>query len=108
MTELLAPYPRELAGYWHDVGHAEVQHRLGLTHMDAWFDELGERLLGTHLHDVQRLKDHRAPGNGDVDFEALAKRLPASAARTFEVDQHESDTDLEASLDLLRGVGVVS
>jgi sugar phosphate isomerase/epimerase len=27
---LLADYTNEVAGYWHDTGHAEVQHRIGL------------------------------------------------------------------------------
>src|SRR5690606_6597682 len=28
LADLLRPYPAEVAGYVHDVGHAEVQHRL--------------------------------------------------------------------------------
>jgi len=63
---LLAPYPTAVAGYWHDVGHAEVLHRLGLVDRSAWFDLLGGRLIGVHLQDVRGLVDHRAPGRGDV------------------------------------------
>ena len=55
--------PPEVAGYWHDVGHAEVQHRLGLV--DRW--RVVRRSPATassapHLHDVDGLRDHRAPG----------------------------------------------
>ncbi|MCK9495812.1 MAG: sugar phosphate isomerase/epimerase [Dehalococcoidia bacterium] len=110
LRDLLAPYPSEIAGYVHDVGHAEVQHRLGLTDRSAWWDEVGPRLVGLHLHDVRGLTDHRAPGNGDVDFRWLADRIAAanpSAARTFEVDQHETDEDLAAGLRLLIEAGVV-
>jgi sugar phosphate isomerase/epimerase len=105
--ELLAPYPTSVAGYWHDVGHAEVQHRLGLTVLDAWFEEAGDRLIGVHIHDVRGLTDHRAPGKGDVDFRRLAPRLPATALRTFEIDQHEPDEDVRAALELARGAAVV-
>ena len=106
-ADLLAPYPAHVAGYYHDVGHAEVLHRLGLVPLDAWFDLLGDRLIGTHLHDVAGLRDHRAPGNGDVDFAWLAERIPASAARTLEIDQREPDEAVAGALDVLRGATVI-
>ena len=109
LADLLAPYPAHVAGYQHDVGHAEVHHRLGLTDRGAWWDLAGARLVGMHLHDVRGLTDHRAPGNGDVDFAWLAERIaaaPASAARTFEVDQNESDEDVARGLQLLRDLGI--
>ena len=111
LATLLAPYPSNVAGYQHDVGHAEVQHRLGLTDKNAWFDVLGTRLVGLHLHDVRGLTDHRAPGNGDVDYAWLAARIAAAnpnAARTFEIDQHESDADVARGLVLLRDAGVIA
>jgi sugar phosphate isomerase/epimerase len=109
-VDLFAPYDRLLVGYVHDVGHAEVQHRLGLTDRDAWFDLLGERLAVLHLHDVRGILDHRAPGNGDVDFTWLARRVQESnpaALRTFEIDQREPDEDVARGLEVLREAGVV-
>lgn len=107
-VDLLAPYPASVAGYLHDVGHAEVLHRLGLVDRGSWFDLLRERLVGLHLHDVRRLTDHRAPGNGDVDYAWLAARIPATAARTFEIDQHERDEDVARGLEVMRDAGVVA
>ena len=107
MAALLADYPPAVVGYCHDVGHAEVLHRLGLVALDAWFELLSERLVETHLHDVRGIADHRAPGNGDVDFAALAARLPPAAARTLEIDQREPDADVAHALDVLRAAGVV-
>ena len=75
-AELLAGYAPAVAGYWHDVGHTEVLHRLGMVELDSWFELLADRVAGVHLHDVRGLTDHRAPGNGDVDFARLAARLP--------------------------------
>jgi sugar phosphate isomerase/epimerase len=102
---LLEPYPPTVAGYWHDVGHVEVLHRLGLVDRGAWFDLLGDRLIGAHLHDMRGLTDHRAPGSGDVDFTWLAARIPAQAARTLEIDQHEPDESLVAAIETLRAAG---
>lgn len=105
---LLAPYPTSVAGYWHDAGHAEVLHRLGLVDRSAWFDLLTERLIGVHLHDVRGLVDHRAPGGGETDFAWLGARLPAAAARTLEVDQHEPDDHLARGIEVLRAAGVIA
>ena len=107
-AELLAEHPPEVVGYVHDVGHAEVQHRLGLTDRGAWFDLLGERIVESHISDVRGLLDHRAPGNGDVDYGWLAERLPAAAVRTLEINQHEPDDDLSRGLALLAAAGVVA
>ncbi len=105
-AQLLAPYPPAVAGYWHDVGHAEVLHRLGLVERSAWFDLLGERVLGVHVSDVAGIRDHRAPGRGDVDYGWLAARLPADAALTLEIDQREPDEAVRAALDVLRAAGI--
>jgi sugar phosphate isomerase/epimerase len=106
-ADLLAPYPASVAGYLHDVGHAEVQHRLGLTDRASWFELLGERLVGLHLHDVRGITDHRAPGNGDVDYGWLADRIRPGVALTLEIDQREADEAVAGGLDVLRAAGVV-
>ena len=102
---LLAPYPPERAGYWHDVGHGEVLHRLGLVPLEAWFELLADRLVGVHLHDVIGLRDHRAPGTGDVDFEWLMRRIPPHIPHTYEIDEGERDADLTRAIDVVRGAG---
>ncbi len=107
-AELLAAHPRHVVGYWHDVGHAEVMHRLGLIALDSWFELLCDRLMGVHLHDVRGLRDHCAPGNGDVDFAALAAHIPPGAARTLEIDEQEPDADVASGIALLRNAGVVA
>ena len=110
MRDLLAPYPPEVAGYLHDVGHAEVLHRLGLVDRQQWWDDVGDRLVGLHMHDVAGLTDHRAPGNGDVDYGWLAVRIAEArpdATMTFEINQHEPDADLASGLELMRTTGVL-
>jgi sugar phosphate isomerase/epimerase len=105
---LLADYPADLVGYWHDVGHAEVQARLGYVDKRAWLDALGPRTLGTHLHDVDGIGDHRAPGRGDVEWDYIAQGLPAAALRVFEINQHEPDEAVAGAIAFLRERGVVA
>ncbi|MCI0777301.1 MAG: hypothetical protein J4N95_03905, partial [Chloroflexi bacterium] len=105
--ELCADYPVELVGYWHDVGHAEVQARLGYVDKRAWLDTNKERTLGCHLHDVDGLGDHRAPGNGDVEWDYIAEGLPAGALRVFEINQRQPDEDVAGAIAFLRERGVV-
>ena len=107
VSTLLAPYPADLVGYWHDVGHAEVQDRLGLVDRERWLAEHGARTIGAHLHDVAGILDHRAPGEGDVEWGYIADGLPAAALRTFEINQHTPEPLLASGLRLLVGRGVV-
>ena len=104
---LLAGYGNNQAGYWHDVGHAEVQHRLGLIDRHSWFPKLTSRTIGTHLHDVDGIGDHRAPGNGDVDWTYIAAGLPKTALRVFEIDQRQPDDLVAKAPTFLRERGVI-
>jgi sugar phosphate isomerase/epimerase len=106
-AELLAPYPASAAGYWHDVGHSEVLHRLGLVDKRAWLDTNGPRTIGSHLHDVRGILDHRAPSTGDVGWDYIFAGLPATALRTFEIDQHEPEDLLNPALRHLIDNGVM-
>ncbi|MGE3986132.1 MAG: sugar phosphate isomerase/epimerase family protein, partial [Dehalococcoidia bacterium] len=38
--ELLLGYDEDEAGYWHDVGHCEVQARIGMIDLGSWFPRL--------------------------------------------------------------------
>ncbi len=104
---LLADYTNDVAGYWHDVGHAEVQQRLGLVDKRLWLDTNSARTIGTHLHDVTGLADHRAPGKGDVDWTYIRDGLPAAALRVFEINQSQAAEDVAGAIPFLRERGVV-
>jgi sugar phosphate isomerase/epimerase len=103
---LLQDYTPDGAGYWHDTGHAEVWSRLGFLPHRRWFELLGHRLIGAHLHDVRDLRDHRAPGNGTLDWSLIRADLPPTAARTCEIDQHEPEPSLASAVHLLRALGI--
>jgi sugar phosphate isomerase/epimerase len=105
---LLDEHPDYVVGYWHDVGHAEVQWRLGLVDKRLWLDTNGARCIGTHLHDVDGIGDHRAPGCGDVAWEYIRDGLPATALRVFEINQRQPAEAVAAAIPFLRERGVVA
>jgi len=105
---LLAGYAPELVGYWHDVGHAEVQARLGLVDKRLWLDTNGARCIGSHLHDVDGIGDHRAPGHGDVEWDYIAQGIPAGALRVFEINQSQPADAVAAAIPFLRARGVIT
>jgi sugar phosphate isomerase/epimerase len=105
--ELLSEYTNDVAGYWHDVGHAEINHRLGLIDRHSWFPRLTPRTIGCHLHDVDGIGDHRAPGNGDVDWAYLAAGIPRTALRVLEIDQDQPDAAVARAPAFLRARGMI-
>jgi sugar phosphate isomerase/epimerase len=61
-------------GYWHDAGHAQIKHQLGLLDHREHLEMMADRLTGFHLHDVsQSGRDHQVPGTGTIDFKMIAE-----------------------------------
>jgi len=85
--ELLGEALAGTAGYWHDVGHAVVQERLGFGSHEEWLSRFGHSMIGIHLHDVLGISDHHAPGIGDVDWNLVARYLPAEAIKVCEIGE---------------------
>jgi sugar phosphate isomerase/epimerase len=106
-AELLRDHDPLVAGYWHDVGHAEVQWRLGLVDKRVWLNTNGPRTIGCHLHDVDGLADHRAPGNGTVEWDYIAAGIPPSALRVFEINQSQPSEAVARAIPFLRERGVL-
>jgi sugar phosphate isomerase/epimerase len=104
---LVEDFEPDAVGYWHDVGHAEVQWRLGLVDKRLWLDTNSARCIGAHLHDVTGLADHRAPGNGDVDWTYIHDGIPPSALRVLEINQGQPERDVALAIPFLRERGVI-
>jgi len=107
MAILLADYPPQVAGFWLDIGHAEVLERLGFHPHTRWLDELGDRCVGSHVHDTDGLADHRAPGHGTTDWPHYAAKLPPTIPRVYEINQKQPAEWVAASTPFLRDVGVL-
>jgi sugar phosphate isomerase/epimerase len=98
LDELLDLGLGDVVGYWHDVGHAQVQEHLGFQTHEEWLRRFGERIVGVHLHDVVGVKDHLAAGVGQVDWEMVARYLPDDALRTCEFQSFHSAQEVAAGL----------
>ena len=49
-------------GYWHDFGHAQIKHNLGLINHRQWLETAAPLAIGCHVHDVKwPFRDHCAP-----------------------------------------------
>lgn len=107
MQELLADYPPEVAGFWIDIGHAEVLERLGFHRHTRWLDELAGRCVGSHVHDTDGLADHRAPGYGTTDWPHYASRLPAHVPRVLEINQKQDAERVRNAIPFLRDAGIL-
>lgn len=107
MHELLADYPPHVAGFWLDIGHTEVLDRLGLVPHTRWLGEHAGRCVGAHVHDVDGLADHRAPGRGTADWPHFAAKLPPDVPRIFEINQRIPAEEVAAAIPFLRANGIL-
>jgi sugar phosphate isomerase/epimerase len=106
-AELIAGYPPNVVGFWLDIGHAEVLERLGFIDHKRWLDELGNRCVGSHVHDVDGLADHRAPGHGTADWAHYAAKLPPHIPRIFEINQKTPPELVANGIPFLRQAGIL-
>ncbi len=100
----------ELAGaplaYWHDTGHASAWATLGLLASQTEpLERFGSRLAGLHLHDAEGLDDHRAPGEGTLDFAAMSPWVPEGAELVLEVHPRAEEAAVTASQGVLARAG---
>ncbi len=82
--EFLKRYRAQGMHYWHDVGHAEVNSRLGITDHEDFFASYGRELIGVHLHGVEKLRDHHAPFFGDFDLKPVLKHFTKDTIKVIE------------------------
>lgn len=62
------------AVYWHDTGHAQIKHQMGLIDHREHLEKMAPRLGGFHLHDVSESgRDHQVPGTGTIDFKMISE-----------------------------------
>lgn len=107
MGELLELAGPDRLGFVYDVGHAQALDKLGFYPREAWLIRYAVRIIGTHLHDVLGVNDHRAPGRGEVDFRVVASYLPKGAFRTLELQGSNTPEQIRAGMEILVACGCV-
>ena len=78
--------------YWHDVGHAALQEKLGLCWSHEWLDAYSEHLVGVTLHDLQELEEYHPPGIGDIEWDSLFTQFQSDTLKVVEGQHGEADT----------------
>ena len=73
-------------GYWHDFGHAQIKHNLGLLNHRQWLETAAPLAIGCHVHDVKwPFRDHSAPFTGEIDYADLVPLFPKSCTMVLEL-----------------------
>ncbi len=86
-------------GYWHDFGHVQLKHNLGLLDHLEWLEKISPHLIGGHVHDVQwPARDHRTPFSGTLDYAALLKFFPADCPLVWELSPTRETREIKSAL----------
>ncbi len=86
-------------GYWHDFGHVQLKHNLGLLDHEEWLEKISPHLIGGHVHDVQwPARDHRTPFSGMLDYAALLKYFPPGCPLIWELSPTREAEEIRTAL----------
>lgn len=107
METLLGLCDEPWFGFQYDAGHAHNLEVLGMVGEGEWLRRFHQRLIGAHLHDVNGLEDHLAPGMGEVDFSSLSPYLRDGVLQTLEVSPDCTTDQIAHGLEVLVEHGCV-
>ena len=86
-------------GYWHDFGHVQLKHNLGLLDHCEWLERIAPHLIGGHVHDVEwPARDHRVPFSGTLDYAAILRYFPPDCPLVWELSPTREDDDIRDAL----------
>ena len=102
LDELRSPFVR----YWHDIGHAYVMEALGFVRGGRIMDSLVGSAFGVHIHDSVFIRDHKAPGTGEIPLDATLRLIPQDAMKIVELAASVPRSDIVSSIPLLRELGL--
>ena len=101
LQEHFADHPS--VGYWHDFGHVQLKHNLGLLDHQQWLETISSHLVGCHLHDVQwPARDHRVPFQGKIDYAPLLEHVDPSLPLVWELSPTREAKDIRSALEKWR------
>jgi len=89
----------EAVGYWHDFGHVQLKHHLGLLDHRQWLETIAPHLIGGHVHDVGwPARDHRVPFTGTLDYQTLLPYFPKDCPLVWELSPTRVTSQIKDSL----------
>jgi sugar phosphate isomerase/epimerase len=90
-------------GYWHDFGHVQLKHNLGLLDHEEWLERISPHLMGGHVHDVQwPARDHRTPFSGSLKYERLLPFFPEGCPLVWELSPSREAEEIREALEVWR------
>jgi sugar phosphate isomerase/epimerase len=90
-------------GYWHDFGHVQLKHNLGLLDHREWLERISPHLIGGHVHDVEwPARDHRVPFCGTIRYTELIGHFPVDAPLVWELSPTRPAAEIRAALERWR------
>ena len=86
-------------GYWHDFGHVQLKHNLGLLDHHEWLATISPHIIGGHVHDVQwPARDHRTPFTGTLDYDSILPFFPQKCPLVWELSPTRQADEIRDSL----------
>jgi sugar phosphate isomerase/epimerase len=86
-------------GYWHDFGHVQLKHNLGLLDHAEWLEKVSPHLIGGHVHDVEwPARDHRVPFGGSLEYAPLLKHFPPHCPLVWELSPTRDAGEIRTAL----------
>lgn len=91
-------------GYWHDFGHVQLKHNLGLLDHHEWLESIAQHIIGGHVHDVQwPARDHRTPFTGSLDYDSILPFFPEKCPLVWELSPTRETSEIRDSLTAWKG-----
>lgn len=88
-------------GYWHDFGHVQLKHNLGLLDHLEWLERVSPWLIGGHVHDVQwPARDHRTPFSGTLAYESILPFFPPGCPLVWELSPTREASEIRTALEI--------
>ncbi len=82
--------------YWHNVGHAALQQKLGLCWSQDWLKSYAEHLIGVTLHDLKELEGYYPLGLGDLEWDEIFSQLPSGVVKVVEMNYCDEEEVIQA------------
>ncbi len=88
--------------YWHDLGHGEVNERLGFTKHKKFLEKYKKRLYGMHIHDLKGIDDHLAPFTADMKFSIIKPYIDKHTLLVIEAHSQATHEELKLAIEKLK------
>ncbi len=84
--------------FWFDTGHAHVIEKLWSIKSGEYLKRYSSKLIGMHLHDCLGVRDHLAPGTGEIDYSFLRPYAKPGIIKVIEAHQPATAQELRQSV----------